>query len=121
MVVIIALILVISLVVIATTKLNIHPFLSLLFAAVVMGFVSGMDGGVIVRKLTEGFGKTLSSIGIIIAFGTIIGVYLEKSGGAMKIALSASAPWIREWTIAFSVRTWKSAISWTFYWRSFRI
>ncbi|GET22002.1 GntP family permease [Prolixibacter denitrificans] len=86
MVIILALILVIFLVVIATTKFNIHPFLSLLFAAVVMGFVSGMDGGVIVRKLTEGFGKTLSSIGIIIAFGTIIGVYLEKSGGAMKIA-----------------------------------
>jgi len=86
MLIIISLILVIFLVVIATTRFNIHPFLSLLFAAVVMGFVSGMDGGVIVRKLTEGFGKTLSSIGIIIAFGTIIGVYLEKSGGAMKIA-----------------------------------
>ena len=86
MVIIISLILVIFLVVIATTRFNIHPFLSLLFAAVVMGFISGMDGGVIVTKLTEGFGKTLSSIGIIIAFGTIIGVYLEKSGGAMKIA-----------------------------------
>jgi len=86
MLIISSLVLVIFLIVIATTKFNIHPFLSLLFAAIVMGFVSGMDGSAIVNKLTEGFGKTLSSIGIIIAFGTIIGAYLEKSGGATQIA-----------------------------------
>lgn len=77
---------VVFLIVIATTKFKIHPFLSLLSAAIVMGFASGMQGSAIVKNLTDGFGKTLSSIGIIIAFGTIIGSYLEKSGGAMQIA-----------------------------------
>lgn len=86
MLIFLSLVFVIFLIVIATTKFNIHPFLSLLFAALIMGFISGMDGSVIVEKLVEGFGKTLSSIGIIIAFGTIIGAYLEKSGGAMQIA-----------------------------------
>lgn len=88
MFVILSLVMVIFLIVIATTKFNIHPFLSLLFAALIMGFVTGMDGGLIIQKLTEGFGKTLSSIGVIIAFGTIIGTYLERSGGALQIAKS---------------------------------
>ena len=86
MLILLFLVFVIFLIVIASTKFNVHPFLSLLFAALFMGFISGMDGSAIVKKLTEGFGKTLSSIGIIIAFGTIIGSYLEKSGGAMQIA-----------------------------------
>ncbi len=86
MLILFALIVIIFLIVIATTKYDIHPFLSLLFAALAMGFISGMESTLIIKKLTEGFGNTLSSIGIIIAFGTIIGVYLERSGGAMKIA-----------------------------------
>ncbi|RKY59961.1 MAG: GntP family permease [Candidatus Neomarinimicrobiota bacterium] len=80
------LLLVVFLIVIATTKFKIHPFLSLLLAAIIMGFASGMEGSAIVGNITDGFGKTLSSIGIIIAFGTIIGSYLEKSGGATQIA-----------------------------------
>ena len=88
MLIILSLITVIFLIVIATTKFNIHPFLSLIFAALIMGFISGMDANLIIQKLTAGFGSTLSSIGVIIAFGTIIGVYLEKSGGAMQIAHS---------------------------------
>jgi len=50
MLILISLVFVIFLIVIATTKFNIHPFLSLLFAALIMGFVSGMDGSVIVKK-----------------------------------------------------------------------
>jgi GntP family gluconate:H+ symporter len=37
-------------------------------------------------KLTEGFGSTLKSIGIVIALGTIIGTFLERSGGARTMA-----------------------------------
>ena len=88
MLIILSLIIVIFLIVIATTKFKIHPFLSLILAALIMGFISGMDANLIIQKLTAGFGGTLSSIGVIIAFGTIIGVYLEKSGGAMQIAQS---------------------------------
>ena len=70
----------------ASATVHIHPFLSLLFAAIVMGFVGGLNEAIITTTLVEGFGKTLGSIGIIIAFGTIIGVYLERSGGAMALA-----------------------------------
>ena len=81
-----SLVVVVILMIIASSKFHIHPFLSLLFAGIVMGFVGGLNEAAITKTLVEGFGKTLGSIGIIIAFGTIIGVYLERSGGAMALA-----------------------------------
>ena len=84
--IIIALIIVVILMVIAASKFNFHPFLSLLLSAIVMGFVGGLNESEVTSTLMNGFGKTLGSIGIIIAFGTIIGAYLEKSGGAKTLA-----------------------------------
>lgn len=84
--ILIALLVVVVLMVVAASKYKFHPFLSLLIAAVVMGFVGGLNETEITAVLTNGFGKTLGSIGIIIAFGTIIGAYLEKSGGARAMA-----------------------------------
>jgi len=86
MLILISLIVVVILMIIASSKFHIHPFLSLLFAAILMGFIGGLNETMITKTLVDGFGKTLGSIGIIIAFGTIIGVYLEKSGGAMALA-----------------------------------
>lgn len=84
--ILIALLVVVVLMVIAASKYKFHPFLSLLMAGIVMGFVGGLSETEITTVLTNGFGKTLGSIGIIIAFGTIIGAYLEKSGGAKTMA-----------------------------------
>ena len=84
--ILIALVVVVILMVVAASKFKFHPFLSLLLAAIVMGFVGGLDQSEITKTLMNGFGKTLGNIGIIIAFGTIIGAYLEKSGGAKTLA-----------------------------------
>ena len=81
-----ALVAVIALLIFTTTKIKIHPFITLLFSAILMGFIGELDGVTVMNKLTEGFGNTLQSIGIIIALGTIIGAYLEKSGGASAMA-----------------------------------
>ena len=86
MLILVSLIVVVILMIVASSKFSVHPFLSLLFAGIVMGFVGGLQEVEITKILAEGFGKTLGSIGIIIAFGTIIGIYLEKSGGAMTLA-----------------------------------
>lgn len=86
MVILIALVLVVIMMVIAASKYKFHPFLSLLMAAIVMGFVGGLSESEVITTLMNGFGKTLGSIGIIIAFGTIIGAYLENSGGAKTLA-----------------------------------
>lgn len=83
---IVGLLIVIAMIIVATTKFNLHPFFTLLLAAIVMGFLGGLDTDTIVTKLTEGFGNTLKSIGIVIACGTVIGVFLERSGGAHAMA-----------------------------------
>ncbi len=86
MTILIALIIVVILMVVVASKFKFHPFLSLLLAAIVMGFIGGLTESEVTATLMNGFGKTLGSIGIIIAFGTIIGAYLEKSGGAKTLA-----------------------------------
>ncbi|MCH8327908.1 MAG: GntP family permease [Candidatus Marinimicrobia bacterium] len=73
-------------VVLATTRWGLHPFLSLLLAALAMGFAGGLESAVILSTLTEGFGNTLRSIGIVIACGVIIGTFLERNGGTAAIA-----------------------------------
>lgn len=84
--ILIVLVIVVALMIIAASKFNFHPFLSLLMAAIVMGFIGGLNESEVTSTLMNGFGKTLGSIGIIIAFGTIIGAFLEKSGGAKALA-----------------------------------
>lgn len=74
------------LVVVATTRWGLHPFLSLLLAALAMGFAGGLESTAIIAALSEGFGNTLRSIGIVIACGVIIGTFLERNGGASAIA-----------------------------------
>ena len=78
----------IAFIIVATTKFKLHPFLSLLLAALGMGFLGGLDAAAVVGKITDGFGGTLKSIGIVIACGTIIGTFLERSGGAQTMAAS---------------------------------
>ncbi|WP_242117291.1 GntP family permease [Aestuariivivens sediminicola] len=80
--ILVTLVIVVIAMVVAASKYKFHPFLSLILAALVIGFVGGLNEEELIYALTSGFGKTLSSIGIIIAFGSIIGAYLEKSGSA---------------------------------------
>lgn len=73
-------------IVIATSRLHWHPFLALLVATYFIAIASGIPlretGGLIAK----GFGGTLSSIGIIIIAGTLIGVILEKTGATITIS-----------------------------------
>ncbi|HIN26644.1 MAG TPA: GntP family permease, partial [Candidatus Marinimicrobia bacterium] len=50
------LVLVIVFIIVATTRLKIHPFLTLLVASLAMGFLGGLDSTTIINNLTEGFG-----------------------------------------------------------------
>ena len=84
LVVILALLIV--LIVLATTKLRLHPFLALLGAAFLGGFLYQVPLLDIVKHITTGFGGIMGSIGIVIVLGTIIGVILEKTGAAITMA-----------------------------------
>ncbi|WP_163100447.1 GntP family permease [Peribacillus alkalitolerans] len=74
------------LVVLATTKFKLHPFLSLLLGTFFVGFASGMPFAKIVESVNTGFGGLMGGIGLVIVFGTVIGTILEKSGAALRMA-----------------------------------
>ena len=78
----------IGFIIFATAKYKIHPFLTLIAASLAMGLMGGLDTETIIKSLSEGFGNTLKSIGIVIACGSIIGAYLERTGSAKSIAES---------------------------------
>ena len=73
-------------VVLATAVFKVHPFLSLLISAFFVGIASGMPLLTVVSTINTGFGGLMTSIGIVIVAGTIIGVILEKSGAAYRMA-----------------------------------
>jgi GntP family gluconate:H+ symporter len=73
-------------IIVTSTKLKVHPFLSLLAAAFLFGLLSGMPLEKIIETVNAGFGGTIGSIGIVIIAGIIIGAFLENSGGAQTLA-----------------------------------
>ncbi|MBZ4655483.1 MAG: gluconate transporter [Thermoanaerobacter sp.] len=73
-------------IVIATAKFKLHPFLALIFASYFLAFAAFMPSDKIAGIITQGFGNTLTSIGIVIIAGVIIGTILEKSGAAITMA-----------------------------------
>jgi len=76
----------IAFIVVATTRLGLHPFLALLLAALGFGLLAGMPAGDVIHAVNAGFGGTIGSIGIVILAGSIIGTFLERSGGASNLA-----------------------------------
>ena len=72
-------------IVVGTAKLKIHPFLSLFIVALLVGLFAGFGATDTLQFISAGFGNTLSSIGIIIVFGTLIGVFLERTNSVEVI------------------------------------
>jgi GntP family gluconate:H+ symporter len=82
------LVLAIAFIIFATAKLNLHAFLALLLTAFAFGILAGLPLNDVVKAVNDGFGGTIGSIGIVILLGTVIGTFLEKSGGAWRLAES---------------------------------
>ncbi len=74
-------------IVVSTTKLKLHPFLALLAAALGYGILCGRMNLIdVIDSIKAGFGGTIGHIGIVILAGSVIGTFLEKSGGALNLA-----------------------------------
>ena len=82
----VSVLLVLAFVVVGAAWLRIHAFLVLLVGAAALALLSGLPVEVGIRALLDGFGGTARSIGIVIAGGAVIGVALERSGGAEVLA-----------------------------------
>lgn len=75
-------------IVLLISKFRVHAFLALLFSAFFVGIGAGMDPVAVTKTIGAGFGGVAGNIGIVIILGTIIGVFLEKSGAALTMAES---------------------------------
>ena len=73
-------------IILGTTRLKLHPFISLLLASYIAGALAGLPVNKIASVIAEGFGSIMAYIGIVIVLGTIIGTILEKSNAAVKLA-----------------------------------
>ena len=62
------------------TRLRVHPFLALLVASLMLGFLAGLVPADIIKNFGKGFGDVMGSVGIIIGLGTMLGGVLVLSG-----------------------------------------
>ena len=81
------------LMILAISKLKMHPFIVMTVIAILCGVVggwlfpeTGLTLSEVINKVNSGFGSIMTSIGIVILCGTIIGTILEKTGAALTMA-----------------------------------
>ena len=67
-------------------KIKIHPVLSLLISALVIGLGAGMPVPTLVSTVEKGAGETLQGIVLLIGLGSLFVGILEVSGGAQCVA-----------------------------------
>ncbi|MEE8716911.1 MAG: GntP family permease [Coriobacteriales bacterium] len=98
---IVAFVIAIAVMIVMISKFKIHPFISIMLVALVLGLVAGIpladvttvaaDGTKtttpgIATVIGQGFSSTFTSIGIVIILGALVGSILEATGGALKLA-----------------------------------
>ena len=85
---VLALVIGIALLIFLVVRTKIQAFPALILSAITIGLLSGLNPITTISAVTSGFGNTLTSIGIVIGFGCIMGQLLERSGGAKRMALT---------------------------------
>ncbi|MEU4470245.1 SLC13 family permease [Micromonospora sp. NPDC023888] len=61
---------------------KVHPFLSLILGAAVLGVAASVAPDKMITSFTAGVGSTAGGVGLLIALGAMIGGLLAESGGA---------------------------------------
>jgi gluconate:H+ symporter, GntP family len=93
----------IALIVVLITVAKLHPFLSLIFGALAVGIVAGMNVGDVLESFSDGFGSTAAGVGILIALGAMFAKLLADSGGADEIVdtiVGRASPRALPWAMA---------------------
>ncbi|HEX6892073.1 MAG TPA: GntP family permease [Chryseolinea sp.] len=84
-------------------RTKVHPLIAMITAACIAGVTGGLSMKETVDAITQGFGSTLGTIGIVIGLGVMMGRVLEVSGAAEQIAYSFIkwlGPRKEEWSLA---------------------
>lgn len=81
-----AVISVLVLVALIVSRIRMHPLLALMLVSIGVGLATGMAPGAVVKNITDGAGKTLGAVGVVIALGAMLGKILADSGITEQIA-----------------------------------
>ncbi len=76
----------IAVMILAISKWGIHPFLAIMGVALLLAISVGLPLDDVPQIIGKGFSSIFASIGIVIILGTLIGLILEKTGAAVKLA-----------------------------------
>ena len=71
---------------IALIKFKVTPSVGLFTAAIIFGLMVGMPVNDVLGTLPAGFGNMMTSIGLLIVFGSIFGDFLGESGATEELA-----------------------------------
>ena len=86
LVLMIALVVAISLMILAISRWGVHPFLAIMGVSLMLALFVGLPLMEIPGILGSGFAGIFTSIGIVIILGALIGLILEKTGAAIRLA-----------------------------------
>ena len=76
----------IVLLIVSISKWGVHPFLAIMGIALILAVGIGIPLDTIPATIGKGFSSIFTSIGIVIILGTLIGLILEKTGAAIRLA-----------------------------------
>lgn len=82
----ISFVLTIAALVVMLAVFKLHPVIGLFASAILAGLLVKMPLTDLASALSAGFGGTLVALGLVVAFGTILSYYLEKSGAIDELA-----------------------------------
>lgn len=119
---ILMLIVTVILMIVAISRLKVHPFIAIMTLSLLFGLAAGIPlvdrtvDGVkvpgIASVIGSGFSSTFSSIGIVIILGALIGSILEATGAALKFAdLIIKAVGKRHPVLAMQLMGWVVSIA----------
>ena len=99
----IGLVVAIAVLILLVLRTKVHALLALIIAASIAALSAGMAPDAAIKSITTGFGSTLSTIGLVVGFGVMMGAILEASGAAERLAISM-IKWLgtkrEEWALA---------------------
>lgn len=76
----------ITLMIVAISKWKIHPFISIIGVSLLLAIAAGLPLETIPATIGKGFSSIFASIGLVIIFGMLIGLILERTGAAVRLA-----------------------------------
>lgn len=67
-------------------KFKMNPFFSMVTASLIIGLLVKLEPGKMVSGITSGFGSVMTSLGIIIVLGGVLGTLLAEAGATDSLA-----------------------------------